>query len=194
MKELPVLDARAAFCDVGSEHVHVSIAGGAPKVFGTATTQLHALRDWLLSENANSVAMEATGMYWLPLYSILEDAGQAVPGQRSDGPARPYRLQRAANRQRSRHRPEQVAHRETLYLLDGTGSRVPLKWLFCVVARSLAAMFWRVMVKGLDLVEQGLAAYEVKNYMFMERYDATIHVVMGCHGLRPEKSTILHDQ
>jgi hypothetical protein len=32
MKGLPVLDARAAFCDVGSEQMHVSIAGGPPKV------------------------------------------------------------------------------------------------------------------------------------------------------------------
>lgn len=78
MKELPVLDARAAFCDVGSEHMHVSIAGGAPKVFGTVTSQLHELRDWLLSEGANSVAMEATGVYWLALYSVLEEAGLEV--------------------------------------------------------------------------------------------------------------------
>jgi transposase len=78
MKELPVLDARAAFCDVGSEHMHVSIAGGPPKVFGTVTSQLHELRDWLLSEGANSVAMEATGVYWLALYSVLEEAGLEV--------------------------------------------------------------------------------------------------------------------
>jgi len=78
MKELPVLDARAAFCDVGSERMHVSIAGGAPKVFGTVTSQLHELRDWLRSEGANSVAMEATGVYWLALYSVLEEAGFKV--------------------------------------------------------------------------------------------------------------------
>lgn len=78
MKELPVLDTRAAFCDVGSEHMHVSIAGGPPKVFGTVTSQLHELRDWLLSEDANSVAMEATGVYWLALYSVLEEAGLEV--------------------------------------------------------------------------------------------------------------------
>lgn len=78
MKGLPVLDARAAFCDVGSEHMHVSIAGGPPKVFGTVTSQLHALRDWLLSQSVNSVAMEATGVYWLALYSVLEQAGMEV--------------------------------------------------------------------------------------------------------------------
>ena len=78
MKELPVLDDRAAFCDVGSERMHISIAGGAPKAFGTVTSQLHELRDWLRSEGANSVAMEATGVYWLALYSVLEDAGFEV--------------------------------------------------------------------------------------------------------------------
>ena len=46
---LPVLDPHAAFVDVGSEQMHVSIAGGPPEVFGTVTSQLHALRDWLLA-------------------------------------------------------------------------------------------------------------------------------------------------
>ncbi len=78
MSKLPVLDERAAFVDVGSEHMHVSIAGGEPRVFGTVTTQLHALRDWLKSEGVRSVAMEATGVYWLPLYAVLEDAGLQV--------------------------------------------------------------------------------------------------------------------
>lgn len=78
MRDLPVLDERATFIDVGSEHMHVSIAGGEPRVFGTVTSQLHALRDWLKSEGVRSVAMEATGVYWLPLYSALEDAGMQV--------------------------------------------------------------------------------------------------------------------
>jgi len=78
MAELHVLDPRAAFVDVGSERMHVSIAGGAPVVFGTMTTQLHALRDWLLGQQVHSVAMEATGVYWLPLYSVLEEAGLEV--------------------------------------------------------------------------------------------------------------------
>ena len=73
-KDLPVLDAKAAFVDVGSERMHVSIGGDVPKVFGTVTTQLHALRDWLLAQGVRSVAMEATGVYWLALYSVLEAA------------------------------------------------------------------------------------------------------------------------
>ena len=78
MSNLPVLDAKAAFVDVGSEQMYVSIAGGAPEVFGTVTWQLHALRDWLLAHEVHSVAMEATGVYWLPLYGVLEAAGLEV--------------------------------------------------------------------------------------------------------------------
>jgi transposase len=78
MSQLPELDSRAAFVDVGSEQMHVSIAGGAPQVFGTVTSQLEALRDWLVGFGVQSVAMEATGVYWLPLYGILEVAGLRV--------------------------------------------------------------------------------------------------------------------
>ena len=72
--KLPVLDPLATFVDVGSEHMHVSIGGDDPKVFGTVTSQLHALRNWLLEQSVHSVAMEATGVYWLPLYAVLEAA------------------------------------------------------------------------------------------------------------------------
>lgn len=77
-QHLPVLDEKAAFVDVGSEHMHVSVGGGEPMVFGTVTSQLHALRDWLLAQGVRSVAMEATGVYWLPLYGVLEAAGLDV--------------------------------------------------------------------------------------------------------------------
>ncbi|MES3026172.1 MAG: IS110 family transposase [Pseudomonadota bacterium] len=94
-KKIPMLDPLATFIDVGSEHMHVSIGGDAPKVFGTVTSQLHALRDWLLEQKVRSVAMEATGVYWLPLYQSLEAAGmdvrmingrqtRNVPGRKTD--------------------------------------------------------------------------------------------------------------
>lgn len=75
---LPVLDATAAAIDVGSEQLHTSIAGGPPKVFGTTTGELHALRDYLLAQGVRSVAMEATGIYWLCPYEVLEKAGLSV--------------------------------------------------------------------------------------------------------------------
>jgi len=75
---LPVLDPTAAAIDVGSETLHVSIAGGPPKVFGTTTNPLHALRDWLKENGVRSVAMEATGIYWLCPYEVLEKGGLEV--------------------------------------------------------------------------------------------------------------------
>ena len=95
MKSLPVLDPKAAAIDVGSEKLHVSIAGEAPKIFGTFTGDLESLRDWLKEERVRTVAMEATGVYWLYLYEVLEAAGlevivvngrhvQNVPGRKTD--------------------------------------------------------------------------------------------------------------
>lgn len=75
---LLVLDPSAAAIDVGSEQLHVSIAGGPPKVFGSTTGELHALRDWLKENGVRSVAMEATGIYWLCPYEVLEKAGLEV--------------------------------------------------------------------------------------------------------------------
>src|SRR5882762_1902734 len=75
---LPVLDPTAAAIDVGSEQLHVSVAGGRPKVFGTTTGQLHELRDWLKAQGVRSVAMEVTGIYWLCPYEVLEQAGLHV--------------------------------------------------------------------------------------------------------------------
>jgi transposase len=95
MKALPVLDPKAAAIDVGSESLHVSVGGDAPEVFGTFTSDLEALRDWLQRQEVRTVAMEATGVYWLYLYEVLEAAGlkvvvvngrhvQNVPGRKTD--------------------------------------------------------------------------------------------------------------
>ena len=75
---LPVLDPTAAAIDIGSEQLHVSIAGGRPKIFGTTTGELHALRDYFLAQGVRSVAMEATGIYWLCPYEVLEKAAVEV--------------------------------------------------------------------------------------------------------------------
>ena len=95
MKALSVLDPKAAAIDVGSEKLHISIAGDAPKVFGTFTGDLEALRDWLRQQAVRTVALEATGVYWLYLYEVLEAGGldvvvvngrhvQNVPGRKTD--------------------------------------------------------------------------------------------------------------
>src|SRR6202789_745909 len=95
MKALPILDPKAAASDVGSETRHVSVAGGLPKVFGTFTGDLENLCVWFKEQGVPSVAMEATGVYWLYLYEVLEAAGlkvvmgngrhvQNLPGRKTD--------------------------------------------------------------------------------------------------------------
>jgi len=95
MKALPILDPRAAAIDVGSERLHVSIAGDTPKVFGTFTGELESLCAWFKEQGVASVALEATGVYWLYLYEVLEAAGlevvvvngrhvQNLPGRKTD--------------------------------------------------------------------------------------------------------------
>jgi transposase len=95
MKALPILDPRATGIDVGSEKLYVSIGGEAPRVFGTMTCEVQALVQWLLERAVRSVAMEATGVYWMYLYAALQAAGftvlvvngrhvRNVPGRKTD--------------------------------------------------------------------------------------------------------------
>ena len=78
MKALPILNPNAAGIDVGSEQLHLSIAGDEPVVFGTFTDEVYRLRDYLKAQGVSSVAMEATGVYWLYVYAVLEAAGLEV--------------------------------------------------------------------------------------------------------------------
>src|SRR5260370_36560211 len=48
------------------------------RTFGTNTRELLSLREWLLSEGCTHVAMESTGVYWKPVYAILEGTLQIV--------------------------------------------------------------------------------------------------------------------
>ncbi|MBI2205717.1 MAG: transposase [Candidatus Rokubacteria bacterium] len=47
------------------QHVHT---------FGTTSADLLALRDWLRAHGVTHVAMESTGVYWKPVYYVLEEA------------------------------------------------------------------------------------------------------------------------
>ena len=78
MKALPVINLHAAAIDVGSEHFHLSIAGDQPVVYGTVTDELHRLRDDLKAQGVKTLALEATGVYWLYAYTVLEEAGIEV--------------------------------------------------------------------------------------------------------------------
>jgi transposase len=48
------------------------------RTFGTTTRELLNLREWLLTEGCTHAAMESTGVYWKPIYAILEGALEIV--------------------------------------------------------------------------------------------------------------------
>jgi transposase len=65
------------------------------RTFGTTTRELLALREWLLSQSCTHVAMESTGVYWKPVYAVLEGGAleivvanaqhvKKVPGRKTD--------------------------------------------------------------------------------------------------------------
>jgi transposase len=64
------------------------------RTFGTTTRELLTLLDWLLAEYCESVAMESTGVYWKPVFNILESSlkvvlvnaqhVKALPGRKTD--------------------------------------------------------------------------------------------------------------
>ena len=79
---LPVLHPHAAGIDIGAREIYVAVPPGSDprpvRAFATFTDDLHALRDWLKACGVTSVAMESTGVYWIPLFQILEAAGLEV--------------------------------------------------------------------------------------------------------------------
>ncbi len=97
---LRVIREKVAGIDLGArEHWVCSPVLGAServvKVYTTTTPQLNQLADWLEQESIESVAMESTGVYWIPLYEILEARGievvlanarqlSYVPGRKTD--------------------------------------------------------------------------------------------------------------
>jgi transposase len=79
---LPVVHERAAGIDVGSRF-HV-VAVGAElceqpvQTFQAFTADLQRMADWLVGVGITTVAMESTGVYWVPVYEVLEARGIAV--------------------------------------------------------------------------------------------------------------------
>lgn len=72
--------ASSAFVDVASGEHWVCCGDGEEDTrrFGAYTDELRAIRDWLLERQIKVVAMEATGVYWINLFQVLEEAGMEV--------------------------------------------------------------------------------------------------------------------
>jgi len=96
---LPLLNPHAAGIDVGASEHYVAVPPDRDEQpvrrFGAFTEDLHALAQWLVQCGVTTVAMESTGVYWIPVYQILEDYGlvvklvnarhvKHVPGRKSD--------------------------------------------------------------------------------------------------------------
>lgn len=73
----PVYVERGCGLDVHQQTVVASITGKGieeqTKTFGTFTGDLHQLVGWLQNNGITHIAMESTGVYWKPVYYILED-------------------------------------------------------------------------------------------------------------------------
>jgi len=96
---MPVLHPHAAGIDIGATEIYVCVPLDRDpqpiRRFGTFTEDLLALAAWLKACGVTSVAMESTGVYWIPLYQILETRGlevclvnarhvKNVPGRKTD--------------------------------------------------------------------------------------------------------------
>lgn len=80
--QLQRMNLNAAGIDIGSERHLVAVPEGRDDVsvreFGTFTADLEALAGWLKKCGVTSVAMESTGVYWIPLFEVLEGHGFEV--------------------------------------------------------------------------------------------------------------------
>lgn len=76
------MNLNAAGVDIGSEQHLVAVPEGRDTVsvreFGTFTADLQALASWLKHCGVTTVAMESTGVYWIPLFELLERQGFEV--------------------------------------------------------------------------------------------------------------------
>jgi len=96
---LEVVHPNAAGIDVGNDAHYVAVRPDRDpnpvRRFDCFTTDLHRLADWLEQCGVTTVALQSTGVYWLPLYDVLEARGLEVylvnarhtknlPGRKSD--------------------------------------------------------------------------------------------------------------
>lgn len=96
---LGLMHPHAAGLDIGKNEIWAAVPATAHtpavRAFGTFTPDLLALADWLAAGGITTVAMESTGVYWIPIFELLEARGlevclvnarhiQNVPGRKSD--------------------------------------------------------------------------------------------------------------
>jgi transposase len=77
--ELFVVNPNAAGIDLGADYHWVSVPEGRDAMsirrFSCFTAELHEMAHWLKHCGIQTVAMESTGVYWIPVFQILETQG-----------------------------------------------------------------------------------------------------------------------
>ena len=99
VEPIEIVHPNAAGLDIGAREIYACVppdsGGETIKVFGTFTPDLEQLADWLAAHQVDTVAMESTGVYWIPVFELLEARGfklslvngrhvKHVPGRKSD--------------------------------------------------------------------------------------------------------------
>lgn len=95
MSTLSKIYPSCAGIDIGSEKVYVSVENDSVRNFRTFTASYRELSNYLKEKSITHVAMEATGIYWITLYDILEQDGfdltlvnpadsKNLPGRKTD--------------------------------------------------------------------------------------------------------------
>src|SRR3954465_100398 len=99
LDDLACVYPNAAGLDIGSAEIVVAVPPDRDpepvRLFPTFTADLHTLVAWLLACGIDTVAIESTGVFWIPIYELLEQAGitpylvnarhvKTVPGRKSD--------------------------------------------------------------------------------------------------------------
>ena len=141
---LPVMRPNAAGIDIGATEIFVAVPADRAhenvRSFPTFTQDLYALADWLQQCRIQTVAMESTGVYWIPLFQILEAHGfhvclvnarhvKNVPGRRTDvSDCQWLQFLHSVGLLKASYRPEQevcavrslLRHRESLVQMAAT--------------------------------------------------------------------------
>ena len=80
--QLAAVNLHAAGIDIGAQEHWVAVSPDSDsqpvRRFGACTADLEALASWLQQCGVQTVAMESTGVYWIPLFELLEAQGFAV--------------------------------------------------------------------------------------------------------------------
>jgi transposase len=78
LSKMQPVHAHAAGMDLGSDAIVVCVGDGDTQrvcTFGNYTADLESIGDWLAAHGVKTVAMESTGVYWIPLFESLEKRG-----------------------------------------------------------------------------------------------------------------------